>query len=437
MSNQGASVVRTFIQSGKLSYFSCLLSVIILPAHVDFLPPFMILWVLSWIVENLGSFKDIADIKNDNFRLFLGFLLFFMWYITGLFYTNDLSNGKLLIFRRLSFLLFPLVLIKPGILIKKNLMLILKVFAISTLLYIIFSYGFAIYRSIYLKDGSFLFNPHPIDRDYDNYFFGTDFAFSQHPTYLAMYVILSVFIAFNSCFDKKLSLNIKYFWIAAGIIMLSSLYFISSRAGILSAMFLTPVYLVIQFRKINRGWISVVVLTGALIIFIISFLHNDRIKYYLPEKEKTSVVEKLKLDNRVPIWKSALKVIHRNYFLGVGAGDASAELRKAYKEEGYTEMYYDNLNAHNQYLETFLANGIVGFSILIFIIAFMVYKAFRERKLFLGLYIFIIVIFFLFESLLNRIAGVTFFSLFAFLLMNLEGNKQSSGTRNVTVTSGT
>jgi len=426
MNNSESSVLTGFLHSGKLTFYSCLLTVIVLPIHVDFLPPFMILWVICWLIENKDDFKSQFDFNNDTFRLFIGFLLFFIWYISGLFYTNDSHNGMLLVFRRLSFILFPLVLINPGDMIKKKIMLLLRIFSISTLLYVLFSFGFALYRSLYLKDGSFIFNPHPIDRDWDNYFFGTDFSFSQHPTYLAMYVMLSFFIVFDSYFNRSIRRLYRYLWLVAGVILLVSLYFISSRAGILSAMILIPVYFIVQFSKIKRGWISVLVVVGALAIFILSFLHNERIKYYLPDTPSSSVVDKLKLDNRVPIWKSAIKVIRHNVVFGVGAGDASAEIRKAYKKAGYTEMYYDNLNAHNQYLETFVANGLVGLTILLSIVAFMMYKAISRRGLIPILFTLIILIFFLFESILNRIAGVTFFSLFAFLLMNLNENNYHS-----------
>jgi O-antigen ligase len=428
MNSSVSSGIIAFFKSGRPTYFACLLSVIILPIHVDFLPPFMILWVICWLWENAGMFNSIINFKNESFLLFIGFFLFFIWYVSGLLYTTDLANGKLLIFRRLSLILFPLVLVRPGKMIKDRIMLLLKVFSISTLLYIVASYGFAMYRSLHLDHGSIVFNPHPIERDYDNYFFGTDFAFSQHPTYLAMYVILSVFIAFESTFNKQQRLLYKISWLVGGSIMLSSLYFISSRAGILSAIILIPFYLIIHFRKINKGWVSVFVVIGALTIFIFSFLNNNRIKYYLPDTQSSSVIEKLKLDNRVPIWRSAIKVIRHNLFFGVGAGDASAEIRKAYKDAGYTEMYYDNLNAHNQYLEILLANGLVGLLIMLSVIAFLVYKAILSRNLLLGLYISVIIIFFLFESVLNRIAGVTFFSLFSFLLMNLKENSITTGT---------
>jgi O-antigen ligase len=409
--------VKEFLGSGNLTFFSSLMTVIILPMHVDYLPPFMILWVISWILENYRRLGAIWDTTKPPVLLFLGFVVYFLWYISGLFYTSDMHNGTLLIFRRLSFILFPLVLFYPGDVIKKKITLLLKIFCISTFIYILFTYGFALFRSLYFTDGVISFNPHPPDHDYDNYFFGVDFAYSQHPTYLAMYVLFSIFIAFESFFKFEQKTSGRIMWLISGIILLSSLYFLSSRTGIICALILIPVYLIIRFKALKRWRLSVLVIVVSLPLLIISFLHNKRMKYYLPEETKTSMVDKLMLDNRIPIWKSALLVIRHNPIIGVGAGDASLEIQKEYTDAGYTEMYYDNLNAHNQYLEVLVGSGLIGFVIFIAILSYIVYQAASKRSLIFGVFILIILIFCLFESILNRIAGVTFFALFSFMLM--------------------
>jgi O-antigen ligase len=332
----------------------------------------------------------------------------------------------LLVFRRLSFIIFPFVLLYPGDLIKKKVRLLLRFFSLSALFFILFLFGLALVRSVYITDGVITFNPHPLEYDYANYFFGTYFVFLQHPTYMAMYVVFSMFIAFESFFDSHLKLFFRILWLLSGMLLLVSLYFLSSRAGIFSAILLIPVYLIIQFKKIKKWRISVLILIVAVPVVILSFLNNDRIKYYITEANETSLVDKFMLDNRIPIWKSAIKVIKHNFFIGVGPGDASEELLKEYKNAGYTEMCYDNLNAHNQYLEVFLGTGLIGFLIFISVLTYMVHMLIFKRNLLFGLYISIILIFFLFESILNRIAGVTFFSLFTFLLLYLEDNNALS-----------
>ena len=418
--------MNKFIMSGRLTYLSCLLCIIIIPVHVDFLPPFMILWLACWIFENRNRFNKIWNREDPVIFLFAGFALYFLWYIGCLFFTDDLQNGIQLVFRRLSFIIFPFVLLFPGDLIKKKVRLLLRIFSLSTLFFILFLFGLALVRSIYITAGAITFNPHPPEYDYANYFFGTYFVFLQHPTYMAMYVVFSMFIAFESFFDNQLRLFFRILWLLSGILLLVSLYFLSSRAGIFSALLLIPLYLIIQFIKIKKWGVSVLIVVVAMPVVIFSFLNNDRIKYYLPEANETSIVDKFMLDNRIPIWKSAINVIKHNIVTGVGPGDASKELLKEYKNAGYTEMCYDNLNAHNQYLEVFLGTGLIGFVIFISVLTYMVYMLILKRNLLFGLYISIILIFFLFESILNRIAGVTFFSLFTFLLLYLEDNNALS-----------
>jgi O-antigen ligase len=413
--------IRDLIQQGRLTFFSCLLSVIIIPVKVDFLPPIMILWVVAWIIENNQRFNQIWNLKDPAVLLFIGFALYFCWYLTGLIYTEDLHNGKLLIFRRLSFIVFPFVLIFPGDFIKKRIGLILKIFCLSTLSYILFSLLFAFIRSVYISNGSITFNPHPPDYTYENYFFGTQFAFSQHPTYLAMYVVFSIFIAFEAFFDRKLRPLRRILYLLAVLTFLISLFLLSSRAGILSALILLPVFLFFRFRQKKKWWFQLLIIITAVCTLTVLFLNNDRLKYYFPEVPETSVVEKVMLDNRIPIWKSSIDVIKKNLFLGVGAGDASHQIQKEYLKNGYTEAYYNNLNAHNQYLEVLVGTGLIGFLIFGSILLYMIKRMISDRNLLFGLFILNILIFFLFESILNRIAGITFFSLFAFLLLHSDG----------------
>ena len=414
--------MNKFIGCGGLTFLCCLLCIIIIPVHVDFLPPVMILWVVCWIIENRQRFTKIWNREDPVLFLFAGFALYFLWYLGCLFFTDDVHNGILLVFRRLSFIIFPFVLLFPGDIIKKKVRLLLRIFSLSTLFYILFLFGLALVRSVYIIKGAIIFNPHPPEYDYANYFFGTYFVFLQHPTYLAMYVVFSMFIAFESFFDNQLKSFFRILWLLSGMLLLVSLYFLSSRAGIFSALLLIPLYLIIQFKKIKKWGVLVLIVIVAMPVIVFSFLNNDRIKYYLPEANETSLVEKFMLDNRIPIWKSAIKIIKHNFVFGVGPGDASEELLKEYKNAGYTEMCYDNLNAHNQYLEVLLGTGLIGFLIFITILSYMVYLLILKRNLLFGVYILIILIFFLFESVLNRIAGVTFFSLFTFLLLYLEDN---------------
>lgn len=412
-----AGKMEKLIDEGWLSYFSCFLSLVILPVKVNYLPPIMALWVVCWIIEKRGSFFSLWKHKEASVMLFYGFLIYFLWFVAALLYTTDTANGVVLVFRRLSLIAFPLVLMSPGEMIRKKITFLLKSFSLATLIYIIYSIAYAVVKSSYIIDGRLTFNPHPPEMDYENYFFGTRFALEQHPSYLAMYVTFSVFIAFESFFERRLRKIYRFGWFAGGIVLLGSLYFISSRAGMLSAIGLVPLYFTFRIVKLKK-WKTVGFFVFVVIpLLFLVFFTNERFKYYVAEDPKTSFIDKVNTDNRIPIWTSAVKVIKKNLILGVGPGDASKELREVYKNSGFSEVYYDNLNAHNQYLEVLLSMGIIGFLIFMSILGYMVYLSITGRNLLLMIFLLIVLCAFLFESILNRIAGLTFFSLFSFILL--------------------
>jgi len=148
------------------------------------------------------------------------------------------------------------------------------------------------------------------------------------------------------------------------------------------------------------------------------FRTNLRVNYSFEDLNGKSLTEALHNDIRVTIWESALGVIERNLVLGVGTGDASDELKKEFLSSGHTSGYYDNLNAHNQFLETLLENGIIGLALFLGIIVYMLYMAVSEKNLIYGMFILMMILYFLFETILNRLSGITFFALFSFLLVH-------------------
>jgi O-antigen ligase len=193
----------------------------------------------------------------------------------------------------------------------------------------------------------------------------------------------------------------------------------------MSALLLIPIYLVTQLKRIKVWWSSILIIIVALLILVALLLSNERMRYYFTGTSLTSFEDKVMLDNRIPIWKAALSVVKHNLFYGVGVGDACEKLKKEYIEAGYSGYFYDNLNAHNQYLEVLLGSGIVGFSIFISILGTMSYIAIKNRNMLYGIFILMMMLFFMFESILNRLAGVSFFSLFSFLLIHLNKGKVS------------
>lgn len=418
---------KEILFNGELTFYACISCVIILPLYIHWLPPFMILWALFWILEKNSGLNRIAISGNKPAFLFILFSVFFIWQIAGLFFTDSLNLGIERISKRLSFILFPLVLFYPGGKIIRNINLIIRLFAVGILLYIVYCFGNALHNSLIIKEGKWIFNPFHEYYTYENYFFGERFSDIVHPSYLAMYVLLSLLISLESVFDNSITIIKRYFWFTISIVFLIVLYLLSSRAGLMAALIVLPLYFLLKYFETFPKWAIVIILI-ILVTGFVGFLRtNDRISYSLEEISKTNINKTLEKDVRFLIWKSAIGVIKQNLILGVGTGDASEELKKEFTRRGYVEGFYDNLNAHNQYLEVLLENGVIGFVLFLSILGYMSFLAIRQQNLLFGLFIVMMIVVFLFESVLNRLAGITFFPFFTFLLLNLKV-KSSTGT---------
>jgi len=403
---------------GNLSFLCAAAAMIIMPLHFQYLPPVMILWGLCWLIEKRYSDVRVWDQKSGIFILFLSFVFYYTWQCAGLIYSSDLKMGFSNAFGRLSLLVFPLVLSSPGESIRKKTGVLLKIFATGTFLFMTVCFLYALIRSLSLKEGAWIFDPHIPDYPWLSYFYGADLSFSMHPSYLAMYVLLSAFIAFEAGFHEVPEKSVRIIWFVSGCMLLVSLYFISSRAGILAGILLIPVYFFFRLRKLKRSRLTFLIILVALMISFPLLLKNQRVQYLYDKLTSQETVGENKQEPRMIIWKSSFSLIKKNILFGVGIGDVRNELANEYENLGEAEMAQKRLNAHNQFIEVFLENGIIGLVLFMIMLAFMAYIAVKDNNLIYGMFLLIILLFFLFETILYRLAGVSFFALFSFLLPN-------------------
>lgn len=349
--------------------------------------------------------------------LFILFIVFYFWQLVGIIYSDNLKTGWNIIFSRLSLFLFPFVLVIPGEKVLKNAKLLLKLFATSTTIFIFYCFLHAFYISVSFQNGHLVYYQHASDGYWKSFSYGSYFSVNQHPSYLAMYVVLSIFIAFESWFDKNIRILERKVWLFTGVFLLISIYFLSSRSGILAVVLLVPVYFYYKLKR--KGKRLIIALLILIIIFAVFPIirSNERVKIVLSEISNGSFKEKTIQNKRIIIWRSAFRIIQNNLILGVGTGDVRTELMKEYQRTGDQDLIKNYYNAHNQFLEVILENGIIGLMFFLAILGYMIIIMIHEKNLLYALFIIMLLIFFMFETILYRLAGVTFFSLFSFLLL--------------------
>lgn len=409
MLNSVADALRNIIQKGDLAFTGCLLSVIIMPLYIHLLPVAMAIWVFLWLIENRSNLNKDLFRNNKAAILFGLFIIFYLWQISGLIQAESFDTGLERLFKRLSFLLFPLVLFYPGSKIKNNIKLILRLFAAATFVYLLICFLNALNHSLTIGDHKWIFQPHPPEYPWENYFYGERLSFYVHPSYLAMYIIISILIVLETFFENAISNFKKGLLGIAVLVFIAAIYLLSARAGILAGVLILPAYGTFRFYRRIPKLIFLLALVSVIFVLITVARKNVRVKYSIENLSAQPIDSTLKTDPRLLIWQSAIGVIRKNLILGVGTGDATNSLTEEFLARGYVTGFYDNLNAHNQFLEILLENGFIGLIMFLSIFGYMMHIAVSQRNLLLGLFIVSIIIFFLFETMLNRLAGISFF----------------------------
>jgi O-antigen ligase len=419
-SDTGFRMALSKIRSAELSYYALIMIMAILPVHYQYLPPFMILLFISRLLEISGKNNPYFRNSFDNPKILCAlFMTFFLWQLLTVLYSEDKQLGWSNVFGRLALVMFPLALFSPGEKTREKRSFLLRIFALSTCLYLVFCFGSAFGKSISFPNGKMIFNPHPADEPWVNYFFELELTNSIHPTYLSLYVLISVIICFESFYIFEKRIILRSFWFVAAVFLIVSLYFISSRAGILASIIVVPVYLIIKMitvRKYRLFWSAFLVMMILMLPFV---RNNEKVNNLVKSFSEKGFAQ----DDRVKVWKVALSSIKKNPVFGVGIEDVRSELTEEYRRNGQESLAIQKLNAHNQFLEAYLEGGIFEIVLLLAIFGFMISIAIKEMNIVYGLYVVMIILFFLFETMLYRLAGIAFFGLFSFILYPFPPNE--------------
>lgn len=129
---------------------------------------------------------------------------------------------------------------------------------------------------------------------------------------------------------------------------------------------------------------------------------------------------------RFEYWKAALNIVHDNWVIGVGSGDAQLAFDSYYEKQNSQLKPENRDRAHNQFMTFFLTFGISGIVLfLAFLIAFIQFNL-KNKQLLGILFITICIVSFLIEDTLDTQSGVTFFALFTALFLFISPSKSHS-----------
>ena len=403
----------------QIFFISCLLLAFFIPVFPRVLPAIILIMVLNWLVSGIYLTTLPRLIKGTGQIRLLWFTSLYILYMIGMLYSADYGYGWFDLEVKMSLFIFPVI------------------FATSDLSDFDAS-GTRFFSGAYIAGclaGSLLLFGHAwLANDYrgvPNPYYYTNLSWYYHSSYLAMYYTFGIGIALVYLVrDFKHQAFLKTIFLSLVITYLEVLIFLlSSKAGVISLVLTELLFLVLLIWS-RAGAIRIILFASVAVVLFFSL--SWIFPFALSRMSKAdSVVTSSKASHsnpedgtvaRMAIWKVSIGLIRENFMFGVGTGDVKDALIESYRQHHLYPILKKKLNAHNQYLQTFIAIGFCGFMLLALSLFVPAFWSLKKQNSLYFVFIFIFALNILFESMLENQAGVVFYAFFnAFLFSKSVG----------------
>ncbi len=348
-------------------------------------------------------------IKIESKYVFYTGIAFFAMHLISVFYSENKDIAWFDIEVKLSLILFPLIFIIKNPYISKYRNAVLLSFIGAVVLANIYMIYMALSQ----------YGIHEKDLIYSNYL-----SIYIHPSYISMYNLFSIVALLNFVFKNKDAY--RFVFIIPIAFLLVMIFMFAAKAGFIALALVVFYYAIYVFLNIKYKLIKYLLPILIMLSSIFAISQSTRMQLML-----SSIVDIVNTGDsnthstgvRFEIWRVTSSIISNNIIFGVGAGDIKPELNKMYDKDpmflGYAVDRH--LNVHNQYLETWLGQGLIGLVLLLALFVLAIRISLRNKDHLLALFIIIIIVNFFPESMLNNMHGVVFFALF-YYLFTLQDN---------------
>lgn len=342
-----------------------------------------------------NSFSEKIGNLKQNYKLF--FLIFIPYFLTviGLFYTNNMSMAMKDLVLKLPFLILPLIFF--SVQLKPN----TGLFAIKYFSYaVVVAMILALSKAFYLKFndlGSFFY--------YDKY----SELIGKHSTNSALFIVIAVLFFIYSYIKSGYK---SYKYIILVFFLLFNLYLISNRISIIALVIGTLILLFYMMSSKLKWIVSLFIILSVFIVYQTDNFQKRFKSDYIEGRNESDIVL------RMYHWKSVLETIkHENIFFGTGTAANKPYLYEKYRSYEIESAYKKKYNAHNQFLEFALENGIFGFLLFVLSLLYIFKKLVKEKSIFAVAVLSVVMIFMLTDSLFERQSGILVYSLFISLFL--------------------
>ena len=365
-----------------------------------------VILVLFWLFFLRKEF----DLSSTKTMLMLLFMLLYVAGIAGMIYTNNTNAGWATLKTQSAIFFFPLLFGSTSFLTDPVLKKITNHFLIATSVACLSGFASGAYN--YLQTG----NPEELTGEHILVFH------AFRPVSMGLFCLTAIILSFEKISTATIrGKNLLY----TCILLMSLTVFLLSIRLILVCWLLVMIYFF--FKTIKRSSYRILLTAVTILALIIAGFIIPTAKKQWAELFDFSESSTIILDKdsslgknwggkalRVAIWKCSRDVLKKHWFIGVGTGDVQDSLQQAYqRRKFYFASQYNRYNAHNEYLQITMANGLPGFMILL---SCIIYPLRNYRKKFSGNTYFLFLLLFsvigISESLLDVNKGIIWYSFF-------------------------
>lgn len=358
-------------------------------------------------------------------KFFVFSILYFVLHLIGLLYSDNMKYGFKDIESKLSFLIFPLLFtaFTPD---EKQIGFVKKSFIA----------GCCVALLICITNA---FIKYSVQHQTDVFFYST-FSLMMHSTYFSFYLNVALIILLADLYnryDKSFKTFSLFGYLFVELLLISGILLLSARMSlIVTVITLGVLFLVNAIYYKNKIRLSMIIAATFVASFFMEiglsniFNRFTQIETTIQnEQQITTAISENKAakddynstTSRIALWKYATELITRSpetILFGVGTGDIKEELRGVYVKNNFQKGIDENYNPHNQYLHTCVVIGFVGVIMLLLLILSPLKQTIKNNNLVFGLFLIVICLNALTESILEVQSGIIFFCMMYGLLVS-------------------
>jgi O-antigen ligase len=343
------------------------------------------LTLLLFSGAKLNSNKKVF-LSNLNVVFYLGVLIF------GLFYSQDIKTGLSALETCFGLVAIPLIFSMGIHFLKINLKKTVEIFLMGLAVACLICLGKSVVS--YFQTGLI------------NSFFFYQFTniLDFQPTYFAYYLCFAITALLYFVHYEKIKIPILVSIVLA-LFFFAILMLTAGRTAYISMLFVFA-FFILKFLFEDTHSLNTSLTFGVSSLLLICML---LINYFDINTGFGAAAENNDYWERITLWQSAIKA-NQNLWFGVGTGDYRTVLNDYFMSHGLSDYAKSSFNAHNQFIQSFLSNGLVGLFSLLLLLGHPLYLSVKHQNVLGILTFFSFFIYGMTEVFLNRYQGLIFFA---------------------------